>query len=118
MVGAGLLMLAILAWIFTGREGYTRWPNAKLEQADVAATAEESDLLADIGFDDSGEQVPIPELESRFAFGLVPGGSDPQHLLSVASTAAISIGLIAFAAVCRTSPGMILTRNRERIAHD
>lgn len=118
IVGAGLLMLAILAWISTGREGYTRWPNAKLEQADVAGTAEESDLLADIGFEDSGEQVPIPEFESRFAFGLLPGGFDPQHLLSVASIAAISMGMIVFAAVFHASSGMILTRTRERKAHD
>jgi hypothetical protein len=82
---------AVALWLATGREGYTRWPNAKLEQADAAPAAGESDLLGEIGFTD-GEAAarPSADIQSRFAFGLVPGGFDPKHLLSVAAVAGLA----------------------------
>ncbi|MBL9149031.1 MAG: hypothetical protein JNM94_10095 [Phycisphaerae bacterium] len=90
VVAAVAVAGAVALWLATGREGYTRWPNAKLEQADAAPAAGESDLLGEIGFSDGAAARPSADIQSRFAFGLVPGGFDPKHLLSVAAVAGLA----------------------------
>ncbi len=95
------VILAITTWVATGREGYTRWPNSKLQQADAPSNEAEDDLLTDIGFATVEDTETLPEIKSQFALGLVPGGFDPMHLLSVASvtTSALGVsGIAAFAA--------------------
>ncbi len=91
----GLLVVAssVLIWYATGAEGYTRWPDARLEQADALPVAGEADLLADVGFTDQSQEQNTPKIQSRFALGLVPGGVDPPHLLSVALMALGAIGV-------------------------
>jgi len=90
---------AIGAWMVTGREGYTRWPDAKLAQADAAPSEIEEDLFADIGFASSEDQDETPDIESRFAFGLAPGGFGPKHLPSIATAVTLAAGLSSVAAV-------------------
>lgn len=95
---AGLITLTGASlWIATGREGYTRWPNAKLAAADTGTSDAEDDLLADIGIDT--EPAENTDIQSRFAFGLVPGGADPKHLLSLASSLGLAAALAALAGV-------------------
>lgn len=93
------VVLTINTWVATGREGYTRWPNSKLQQADAPSSETEDDLLADIGFETAEEPETLPDIESQFALGLVPGGFDPKHLISVASVTACALGISAIAAV-------------------
>lgn len=105
---------SVALWLATGCEGYTRWPNRRLEQADAAPAAGEAALLAEAGFDGTAEpsasdsatssdsapspvRVSGPSIESRFAFGLVPGGLDAPHLVSVAT-----VGALAGAVACAT----------------
>lgn len=88
-LGAALTVASLLLWWATGAEGYTRWPDEKLAAADRAPAAGEDELLEAIGFGDGPSM--RPEIESRFAFGLVPGGIDPPHLLAVATVAAAAL---------------------------
>jgi hypothetical protein len=83
-----IMVVALALWASTGREVFTRWPDAKLEQADVAASDSELDLLADIGLD---AEPAGNDLESRFAFGLLPSGGDPRHLASAASAVVLAV---------------------------
>lgn len=90
-IGTVLVVGAAALWYLTGSEGYTRWPNAHLEQADAPPPAGQDDLLAQAGFDTAGDAKSPPTIESRFAFGLLPGGLDLKHLPSVASAAGVSL---------------------------
>lgn len=94
-----VIILALGAWIMTGSEGYTRWPDTKLELTDAPVSEAEDDLLADIGFDSVGEDGESPDIESRFVFGLVPSGASPKHLISVATAVAFAVGLSATATI-------------------
>ena len=99
-VGFLLIVVPTGLWVATGSEGFTRWPNAKLQAADAEVSQEQIDLLADIGFEDDARQAePEPEIESRFAFGLVPGGFDPKHLLSVAPLGGAGVVMVGVAVV-------------------
>lgn len=108
---------SVALWLATGCEGYTRWPNRRLELADAAPAAGEAALLAEAGFDGGAEpadpgsatsdgsapapvRVSGPIIESRFAFGLVPGGFDAAHLVSVA-TVGVLAGAVAGATLLR-----------------
>jgi hypothetical protein len=93
LAGAALVLIAIALWMVTGREGYTRWPNEALAKADAPPAAGEGDLLSEAGFSDGAPA--RPDIQSRFALGLVPGGKDVKHVISVASVA----GAVAAAAV-------------------
>jgi len=95
-LGGVCVVLSVGVWLGTGRETFTRWPNAKLESADVAPTEGEEDLLASIGFEEPHTSSQMLDIESRFAMGLVPGGFDPKHLLSVATCTFAGIGLAVF----------------------
>lgn len=77
----------LVVWRATGGEGYTRWPNERLSIADAPPPAGERELLADAGFSDSGDATSHPDIRSRFSLGLAPGGTDPKHLISVATIA-------------------------------
>lgn len=90
---------AIVTWMATGSEGYTRWPDAKLAQSDAPPSGEEIDLLADIGFVTNDEVTKQPHIESRFAFGLVPGGLDLKHMPSVATAGVVAIAMSSIATV-------------------
>lgn len=92
MVGTLAVLGSVAAWVGTGTEGYTRWPNARLEQADAPPPPGQNDLLAEAGFSDNDKPASHADIRSRFAFGLVPGGMDPKHLLSVATIAALAGG--------------------------
>ena len=106
-VAALLIGLASVgAWIATGREGFTRWPDARLEASDAPVSDAEQDLLDELGI---GTTTDAPTgIESRFAFGLLPGGIDPRHAISVATvcTAAAATAaasrLISYAHARRT----------------
>jgi len=92
--------MSIGLWLATGAEGYTRWPDSKLNAADAEASQEQIDLLADIGFASVGDPAESePEIQSRFAFGLVPGGLNPKHLLSVASSLSCGFAIIGIALI-------------------
>lgn len=91
VVGGAFVAAAVLLWLGTGAEGYTRWPNERLARADAPPAAGEGDLLAEVGFADDRRTPPRPDIRSRFALGLVPGGFDPRHLLSVATIAAAAL---------------------------
>lgn len=82
-IGAGATLLSVAVWCGTGAEGYTRWPDERLARADAPPREGEEELLADIGFTDDRPAAPQPGLTSRFALGLLPGGLDPRHVLSV-----------------------------------
>lgn len=103
---AAACVLAMAAWLLTGMEGFTRWPNERLEQADQATSRAEQDLLDELGI---GTTTDAPTgIQSRFAFGLLPGGIDPRHAISVATvcTAAAATAaasrLISYAHARRT----------------
>lgn len=91
--GFGLMIAPVLVWVATGREGYTRWPDAKLAGSDAAPSEEDLDLLEDIGLTTEEETLARPGIESRFALGLLPGGLTPKHLISVASMATVGVVL-------------------------
>ncbi len=94
LAGSAVLSLgAIGVWLATGREGYTRWPDARLEQADAPPPAGEADLLASAGLTEKSASAPT--IRSRFALGLLPGGLDPKHLVSVAAVLGASTGAAA-----------------------
>ena len=90
VVGVAITAGSLAVWYATGSEGYTRWPNERLAQADAPPADGESELLADAGFTDNSTQLPRPDIQSRFALGLLPGGPDPRHLLAVATVVAAS----------------------------
>jgi hypothetical protein len=104
-----LVLLAVGAWLATGREGYTRWPDEKLEASDAPSSAAEEALLADIGFETEDDRAAQLDVESRFAFGLVPGGPDLPHLPSIAAAGALAI-VISSATVARDA----MRRRRQR----
>lgn len=93
VLGSGIL------WLATGREGFTRWPNEKLASSDAPPAAGEGELLSQIGFTESGDGAAAPDIESRFALGLLPGGLEPWNLLSVALAAAIGASMSGVAIV-------------------
>lgn len=89
LIAACAIIGAAAAWWLTGREGFTRWPNERLEQADRSTPQAEKDLLDELGVGAPSDGVST--IESRFAFGLLPGGPDPKHALSVATVVAIAV---------------------------
>lgn len=93
IAAAALVGAALVTWLLTGHEGYTRWPDARLAHADAPPAAGENELLSEAGFTDNRTATTRPDIQSRFALGLVPGGADPRHLLSVA--AAVAAALLA-----------------------
>jgi len=95
---------SIGAWLATGREGFTRWPDARLEASDAPVSQAEQDLLEEIGVG-SEPAANTEKIESRFAFGLVPGGPDPKHLLSVATGCALACAISGVAIVTRRMKG-------------
>ena len=101
-------LASVGAWFATGREGFTRWPDARLEASDAPVSEAERDLLEEIGVG-SEPASESARIESRFAFGLLPGGADPKHLPSVAAGLALATGLSAAAVLRRR-----LTRNHSR----
>lgn len=90
-LSAVLIVGALGLWYLTGSEGYTRWPNSRLEQADAPAPPGQEDLLSEAGFDSNATGSTPPSIESRFAFGLLPGGIDLKHVPSVAATLGVSV---------------------------
>ena len=88
-VSAAVVVLGLAAWLATGREAFTRWPNARLEAADAPMSESERGLLEEMGID-AAPSAGSAALESRFALGLVPGGADPAHLLSLATAIALA----------------------------
>lgn len=88
--GGALVGGAIVLWLATGREGFTRWPDARLENAGSRPSAEETALLADAGLSTPEETAAHEGMTSRFAFGLLPGGPGVRHLASVATACAIA----------------------------
>jgi len=98
VAGLALIALSLGAWITTGREGYTRWPDAKLDAADQPTSAEAHDLLDDIGLA-TDEDPPPPTIESRFALGLMPSGADPKHVISVVSASTIGLAMVIAGAI-------------------
>jgi len=95
IAAAAFVIASLGAWLATGREAFTRWPDARLEAADAPVSSAEQDLLDQIGIG-SDPTTDAPRIESRFAFGLVPGGPDPRHLLSVATSTALAFACSAF----------------------
>jgi hypothetical protein len=93
VAGLGLVVAPVLVWAATGREGYTRWPDAKLAASDVATPQEDADLFEDIGLATEDETHARPDIQSRFALGLLPGGLTPKHMISVASVATVGVVL-------------------------
>jgi hypothetical protein len=91
-----LLLASGALWLATGREGFTRWPNTKLAASDLPAA--DDDLLSSLGFE-QGPEVARPTLVNKFAFGLLPGGFDAQHLPSVLLGAGVSGVLFAAVAL-------------------
>ena len=109
LAGAALIVASLALWSATGREGFTRWPDQRLAQSDAAPIPGESELLADAGFSDSAHAQPRPDIQSRFALGLVPGGATPLHLLSVATAAALAVAASSLVIMSR-----LIRRNSAR----
>lgn len=105
VLSAIVVLLSVAIWSITGREIFTRWPDQKLAAADAPRSELERDLLSDIGFESADERAPHPDIQSRFALGLLPGGFTPLHLVSVASAvlaaAALSLSAVLLSARCR-----------------
>ncbi|MEQ9097089.1 MAG: hypothetical protein RIE32_12585 [Phycisphaerales bacterium] len=97
--GLGLAVAPVLVWAATGHEGYTRWPDAKLAASDTATSEEDLDLFEDIGLTTEEDAMAQPDIESRFALGLLPGGFTPRYLVSVASVATVGLGLCSVGAI-------------------
>lgn len=113
VVGVGLVLIvgSLGAWALTGREGYTRWPDAKLSAADQPAPDATDDLLDDIGLTTSED--PAPSIESRFAFGLAPSGLDPKHLISVAPASGLGVAMVGAGVIHRRRAGRASVPTRE-----
>ncbi|MFI4881376.1 MAG: hypothetical protein ACIAQU_02200 [Phycisphaerales bacterium JB064] len=105
--GVGLVIAPALVWVATGREGYTRWPDAKLAASDTGQSEEHLDLLEDIGLTTEEEVMAQPDIESRFALGLLPGGFTPKYLVSAAPLAVFGVGLFG--------AGLFATRRSSRL---
>ena len=104
-LSAAIVLASLGAWFATGREGYTRWPDARLEAADAPVSKDEQDLLSEIGVD-AEAPAEAGKIESRFAFGIVPGGPDPRHLLSVATGCALAGVISGVTTVIRRIKGV------------
>lgn len=106
IAAAAIALAAAAVWMASGREGFTRWPNAKLEAADAPLGEEAAALFDDIGLAEPGAPASGPALQSRFALGLLPGGFDPRHLLSVL-TLLLLAGAVSASAwiIARTNQG-------------
>ncbi len=101
-----IALAAVAVWAASGREGFTRWPNAKLEAADAPLAADTAALLDDIGLGEQGSPASAAALESRFALGLLPGGFDLKHLLSVLTLLMLAGAVSAFGLIIsRTAHG-------------
>lgn len=107
--GAALIATALAVWAATGREGFTRWPDQRLAQSDASPAPGESELLAEAGFTNPAQA--HPDIQSRFALGLVPGGENPAHLLSVA----MAIGLAVAASSVVIAARLIQRRGRHHL---
>jgi hypothetical protein len=94
LFGLALVALCGAAWLATGRETFTRWPNARLEASDAPVSESEANLLGEIGID-SPAAPGAPAIESRFALGILPSGGDPAHLMSVATALVAALFLSA-----------------------
>ena len=53
----------------------------------------EDALLAEVGFNEGTGEQKRPDIQSRFALGLLPSGSDAAHLLSIATVGVAAMGL-------------------------
>lgn len=107
LLAAAATAASVAGWLATGAEGFTRWPDARLENADAPPVHGEAELLEEAGFMTQAEASAEPDIRSRFALGLVPGGADPAHLISVATCAAgaaIASGTAALARKRRRMP--------------
>lgn len=94
--GLTLVILPAVLWAITGSEGYTRWPDSKLASAGAPPSTDQLDLLEDIGLTTKEEVREQPSIESRFAFGLLPGGFTPKYLPSVSTVSLLgTVMLIA-----------------------
>ncbi|MBX3374774.1 MAG: hypothetical protein KF817_13155 [Phycisphaeraceae bacterium] len=91
LVSAAIVVACAAVWLATGREAFSRWPDARLDAADAPIARAEEDLLDEIGIDLGPAAVGAGRLESRFALGLLPGGADPKHLASVATGIGVSL---------------------------
>jgi hypothetical protein len=87
VIAACTIACSVVVWWGTGREGFTRWPNERLERADQATTSAEQDVLDELGM--GTPPGGSGTIESRFALGLLPGGLDPKHALSVATVVGV-----------------------------
>ena len=101
ITGAAIVAASLALWAATGREGFTRWPDQRLAQSDAPPAPGETELLAAAGFTDSAHTPARPDIQSRFAFGLIPGGATPRHLISVATALALAIGASSTVSVIR-----------------
>ena len=72
VASAGLVLASAATWYATGAEGYTRWPDARLAASDAPPALGESDLLSEAGLSEGPGSTP--DIQSKFALGLVPGG--------------------------------------------
>lgn len=102
IAAASLIGVACIVWIATGAEGYTRWPDERLARSDAPRAEGESELLSEAGFADDHAQATTPDIQSRFALGLMPGGFTPHHLLSVVTVAAVALSASGTALVRST----------------
>jgi hypothetical protein len=103
--GACLVAVAIAVWAATGAEGFTRWPDERLANADAPPAPGENELLAEAGFSGGEEESPPPNIHSRFALGLLPSGADVPHLLSVASVVGAAAAASCLSVVTRRCCG-------------
>lgn len=95
---ATIVAAALAGWWTTGREAFTRWPDARLEASDAPVSESEQDLLGEIGID-AAPSAEAAAFRSRFAFGLLPSGADPAHLVSVATAIVLATLLSGVALV-------------------
>ncbi len=90
LVGGLAVVTCLTTWLWTGRQWFTRWHDARLERADAAPMAGENELLESAGLTDGTDPLKGAALENRFALGLFPSGSSPGELISVASGVAFA----------------------------
>lgn len=99
LISVAVTASAITLWAATGSEGYTRWPNSKLAATDAPDSELENDLFDEIGLVSHEDRAAAPDIDSRFALGLLPGGFTPEYLPSVATSISFSLALSASTAV-------------------
>lgn len=90
LASAAIVVACAATWLATGREAFSRWPDARLDAADAPIPGAEEELLHEIGID-IASAAGGERFESRFALGLLPGGADPKHLASVATGIGVSL---------------------------